>query len=604
VPIHFSARRIQFDETVLVNPPNVNSSRSTSRMRQGTALAAIAVVLLVAAFLRLDDLGVRSLSHAESYTPGIDLPWELSNPHPRHSVWQTLAGTLAGEPHPPGYYMLLLGWTEIFGSSIIALRAPSALFGIGAVLLVYLVARRTEDPLTAVLSAAMLAVHGLHIYWSQTSRMYAMACFIGLMTTLLLLLATESRERTRQRTLYALYAGLTVLGLSAHVYYWALFTTQALWVLSRSITRTSEPPAFLRLQLLTCLLASPLLAAAAFQSERATRPTTVSALEAAAQYLRFGSLFESDVLAWPDSAGAIALIAALPCALALIAFSLLRSRDGVEPQAFDPDGPLVPVWLGFASTALICVAVVAFTQVARHFDPSRGISLVIATLVVPLALPFAGLGLTRYWLQLQGIARGLTSKHAVPEALLTLPVFLAFLPLLILAGISVITPILLVRGTLIFAPYLIIVVCGGLAELVRRDRRWVLLALVLLAAHSVSAMHFRAKPAQRDYKQIAAQWAPRIEETDLIFIHHRTHEISWMVSPIFYYLHADEYNFVAENYAAELATGPSRRVWVVFYPHGGEVTDEMNTALAGHRMTDRLDAAAITAALYVPGDDG
>ena len=86
----------------------------------------------------------------------------------------------------------------------------------------------------------------------------------------------------------------------------------------------------------------------AFQTERATRPTTVSVLEATAQYLRFGSLFESDLLVWPNSPGAVALAAALLCSLALIAYGLLRPNRGEGPQAIALDGPSIPMGFKFA----------------------------------------------------------------------------------------------------------------------------------------------------------------------------------------------------------------------------------------------------------------
>src|SRR5262249_54070302 len=138
-------------------------------------------------------------------SPGIDLPWYLSNPNPRFSLWQTLAGTIAGEPHPPGYYVVMLGWTKWFGSSILALRLPSVLFGIASILLIYVLARYTEDTLTALLAAAMLALNGLHLHLSQTARMYSMACFLGLLSTVLLVrMVKQAARQLTDRVLYVI----------------------------------------------------------------------------------------------------------------------------------------------------------------------------------------------------------------------------------------------------------------------------------------------------------------------------------------------------------------------------------------------------------------
>ena len=161
------------------------------------AVVTLAVILIIGAVLRLHDVDYRTLNHPEVYSPGIDLPWDLSNPNPRFSLAQTLKGTIAGEPHPPGYYILMLGWTKLFGSSILALRLPSVLFGVASILLVYVLARHIEDTLTALLAAAMLALNGLHLYLSQTARMYSMACFLGLLSTVILaILVKEGAPRS------------------------------------------------------------------------------------------------------------------------------------------------------------------------------------------------------------------------------------------------------------------------------------------------------------------------------------------------------------------------------------------------------------------------
>jgi hypothetical protein len=106
---------------------------SIETQRQWIAVAALGVILILGGWMRLHDIERRTLDHPEVYAPGIDLPWHLSNPNPRFSLWQTLAGTFAGEPHPPGYYVVMLGWTKVFGSSILALRFPSLLFGAASI---------------------------------------------------------------------------------------------------------------------------------------------------------------------------------------------------------------------------------------------------------------------------------------------------------------------------------------------------------------------------------------------------------------------------------------------------------------------------------------
>src|SRR5262245_60581491 len=177
----------------------------------------------------------------------------------------------------------MLGWTKWFGSSILPLRLPSLLFGVASVLLIYFLARHTEDTLTALLAAAMLAFNGLHLYWSQTARMYSMACFLGLLSTVLLVLIVK--QVTRQRTYGILYVVFTVAGLATHVYFWPLFITQALWVFATNL-RTRLLPGLLRLQIFTFIVATPLVAIAVYQAGSTTPPTTLSPLRGVLQFLQ------------------------------------------------------------------------------------------------------------------------------------------------------------------------------------------------------------------------------------------------------------------------------------------------------------------------------
>ena len=79
---------------------NRSSETALIDQRKWVSLVVLIVLLLFGAFLRFYDVDRLTISHPEVYTPGIDLPRGLSNPNPRFSLWQTLAGSIAGEPHP------------------------------------------------------------------------------------------------------------------------------------------------------------------------------------------------------------------------------------------------------------------------------------------------------------------------------------------------------------------------------------------------------------------------------------------------------------------------------------------------------------------------
>ena len=83
--------------------------------------------------------------------------------------------------HPPLYYLILKIWSIPFGTSEIALRSLSILAGILTVYFVYLIGNQLGETSVkkkvGVWASLFLATSGLHIYYSQEARMYALACF-------------------------------------------------------------------------------------------------------------------------------------------------------------------------------------------------------------------------------------------------------------------------------------------------------------------------------------------------------------------------------------------------------------------------------------------
>src|SRR5437773_12537181 len=85
------------------------------------------------------------------------------------------------DTHPPLYYATLKAWSELAGSSELALRSLSAVWGLLAVVLTWLIGRRLFGPLVATLAAGLLAVAPLAVYYSQEVRMYGQVTALGLL---------------------------------------------------------------------------------------------------------------------------------------------------------------------------------------------------------------------------------------------------------------------------------------------------------------------------------------------------------------------------------------------------------------------------------------
>ncbi|MBM4428725.1 MAG: hypothetical protein FJ026_00065 [Chloroflexi bacterium] len=162
-------------------------------------------VLLLAGFLRFLGLGKESLWLDET-TSLIIARMGLSS----------VVAWAAGDIHPPLYYLLLHFWLGL-GDSEFVLRALSAVWGILTVGLVYAVARELFDSRVALLSALLLAVSPLHVWYSQETRMYVMVTALSLLSSYFLLLALQRKKA-------AYWLGHTVAATAAlYTHYFALF---------------------------------------------------------------------------------------------------------------------------------------------------------------------------------------------------------------------------------------------------------------------------------------------------------------------------------------------------------------------------------------------
>jgi len=148
---------------------SVGYTSSGRSSRRGDALL-IALLTLLALLLRAARLDFQPLWWDEGY-----------------SVWfahQPLADMLrltALDIHPPLYYALLGGWSQVFGLGPQALRWLSVAAGVAAVPLIYLVGYGLSGRRVGLVAAFLLAINPLHIYYSQEVRMYALVALWSLL---------------------------------------------------------------------------------------------------------------------------------------------------------------------------------------------------------------------------------------------------------------------------------------------------------------------------------------------------------------------------------------------------------------------------------------
>ena len=167
--------------------------------------ALIALTALAAA-LRLPTLGSQSLWLDEALTGRLA----------RGSLGDLLDRVATEEANPPLFSLFKWAWTRVAGTSEVALRLPSALFGIALVPVAYAIGRRLGGQRAAVALAAVVAVHPLLVYYSQEARGYAavaLACAVGFLCFL------DALEGRRRAAMWWALASAIALGC----HYFAIF---------------------------------------------------------------------------------------------------------------------------------------------------------------------------------------------------------------------------------------------------------------------------------------------------------------------------------------------------------------------------------------------
>jgi len=160
----------------------------TSKVDRLEQWLPITFILLIATILRFYQLDTESLWIDEFYS--------IRDAH-------------ALEIHFRVLYPLILRFWMILGTSDAWLRGLSVFFGIGCVLLVYLLGRRLSGEKAGIVSALLVALSPLFINHSQEVRMYMLGTLLSLCGTLALAHALERPTHTAINC----WAGARLLGL-------------------------------------------------------------------------------------------------------------------------------------------------------------------------------------------------------------------------------------------------------------------------------------------------------------------------------------------------------------------------------------------------------
>jgi mannosyltransferase len=179
---------------------------------------ALALLVALAAAMRFASIDVQSFHHDEVITAARVLPGSFAD---------MLSAVRHSESNPPLYYVLAWGWAKAFGSGEVGLRSLSALFGVATVPIAYFIGTELANRRAGLITAALVAVNPMLIWYAQEARSYAVLAFFCALSLLFFVRALRT-ERGRDLALWAL---ASALALCSH--YFAVFAVgiEAVWLL-------------------------------------------------------------------------------------------------------------------------------------------------------------------------------------------------------------------------------------------------------------------------------------------------------------------------------------------------------------------------------------
>jgi len=167
--------------------------------------AILVLILAGGALLRFWALSAESFWFDEAYSV-----WAAG-----HSVGWHLAYSTQ-RIFPPLYYLLLHFWLPL-GRSEFIVRSLSVLIGLGSIGAIYALAKRLFGARVGVISALLLAISPLHIWYSQEARMYILLAALGVCSAYFVVLSLEEGR------LWHWLAYVLSMAMAMNAHYFAVF---------------------------------------------------------------------------------------------------------------------------------------------------------------------------------------------------------------------------------------------------------------------------------------------------------------------------------------------------------------------------------------------
>ena len=335
------------------------SEVGTAAGTRGAAGWLLAAIIVLGAAVRFSTLGEQSFWSDEATTWGIVA-------HGLGHVWTTVPKS---ESTPPLYYLLLWGWSRVFGIGEVGLRSFSALCGTATIAVMWAAGRRLVSERVGLVAAMLTAFNPLLFWYSQEARAYSLMLLMSALSLLMLLRALELPSPRR------LLCWSVVSAIAVCSHYFAAFAVvpEGVWLVV----------ALRRRGLLTrgnlAAVAGPVAVMSA-----ALVPLVIRQNDGRASYIsnesgslpyRLGQLVKQDIIG--DGQPVKVLLTAIGCLLVLGAVVLLLRR-GTQPERRAAKLPFVLGATGVVLAVLVSVAVTDYFDTRNMLSTWPAVALVTA----------------------------------------------------------------------------------------------------------------------------------------------------------------------------------------------------------------------------------
>jgi len=145
----------------------VDPNRVTGWIKAHKFILILLLSIFLGGFLRLYDLGAESIWLDEANTVYVS--------------GQSLSSIII-DYSPPLYFIITHFWTVVFGSSELAIRFPSAVFGIISIFLMYKIGYHLFNQKIGLISSFLLSISSFAIWHSQDARYYSLLLLLTLLS--------------------------------------------------------------------------------------------------------------------------------------------------------------------------------------------------------------------------------------------------------------------------------------------------------------------------------------------------------------------------------------------------------------------------------------